>query len=175
MLHNAKLQQSPVSLYNLFVKERKIQMEKLRAYLQSIAWQLTTTFNNFTYGIYCRYLLYHSVGIYFTGWFADWNHPSKNRSSVIYFLPECSSVKKDKPQWFYRQTIRAKKIILPTGIYRHCTTSLSVIGNGIWSYSIGAWIQITRHCTASLFESNCNSIGDSICKNLHVIELFGFL
>jgi hypothetical protein len=35
-------------------------------------------------------------------------------------------------------------------------------------------VSMPRHCTVCLFESHCNSVGNYVCKNLHVIALFGF-
>jgi hypothetical protein len=89
----------------------------------------TTTFNSFTDKIFSRYLLYHSVGAYFTDWFKDIKCPSKNRSSVIYFMSKCPLVKKNP-------------IVLQTGNTHQKNNYpleytneiiLSVIGSGIWS------------------------------------------
>jgi hypothetical protein len=33
---------------------------------------------------------------------------------------------------------------------------------------------MARHYTVCLLESHCNSVDNSVCKNLHVIKLFGF-
>ena len=33
---------------------------------------------------------------------------------------------------------------------------------------------MTLHTMICLFKSNCNSVSNRVCKNLHVIVLFGF-
>jgi hypothetical protein len=33
---------------------------------------------------------------------------------------------------------------------------------------------LSRHYIVCLFESHCNSVSNGVCKNLHVIVLFGF-
>jgi hypothetical protein len=35
-------------------------------------------------------------------------------------------------------------------------------------------VSMSRYCMVCLFESHCNSIGNDVCKHLHVIVLFSF-
>jgi GH25 family lysozyme M1 (1,4-beta-N-acetylmuramidase) len=82
------------------------------------------TFNSFTERILCRYLFYHSVGVYFTDGFVDKIRLLEKTSSVIFGVSARLKVKK-KLRWFYRRTMRAKKN-LSAEIYRH-------------NYFIGDW------------------------------------
>jgi hypothetical protein len=75
----------------------------------------TTTFNSFTYEIFCQYLLYHSIDMNFTDWFTDGKH-----LLVIYFLVAFLSVK--KPDGFIDgKCARQKKITrwnIPMELFR---------------------------------------------------------
>jgi len=69
----------------------------------------TTTFNNFTDEIFCRYLLYHSISAYFIDGFTNEIWSLEKTSSVISGLSASPSVKTTR--WFYRRTMRVKKLL----------------------------------------------------------------